>query len=55
MPLNRLYLEKYNELEAETSANENGVQMNILWKFGKKKFSTAREIDTNIFHCMILC
>jgi len=28
--LNRLYLEKYKELGAETLANENGILMNIL-------------------------
>jgi len=46
MALNRLYLEKYKELEAETSANENGILVNILWKFGKKKiFYTRRNRD----------
>jgi len=28
--LNRVYLEKYKELGAETSANENGILVNIL-------------------------
>jgi len=47
--LNRVYLEKYKELEAETSANENGILVNILWKFEKKKFSGARDIAHDIF------
>jgi len=30
MALNRVYLEKYNELGAHTSANENGILVNSL-------------------------
>ena len=49
MALNQVYLEKYKELGAETSANENGILVNILWKFEEKKNSTAREIGIYIF------
>jgi len=41
--LNQLYLEKYNELGAETSANENGILLNILLKPWRQ---THRQTDT---------